>query len=501
MHEDVERCVRAVSSRDARFDGWFFTCVVSTGIYCRPSCPARTPKPENMRFCATAAAAQREGFRACKRCQPDAVPGSPRWNGRADVVARAVRLIGEGLVDREGVPGLASRLGYSVRQVERLVQAELGVGPLALARAQRAQTARLLIESSGMPLGEVAFAAGFASVRSFNATVASVFGMTPGALRERARGGVGYSPGRLLVRLPFRGPLHVEGLWGHLVATAVPGVEEWSGGVLRRSLRLPFGTGVVGLRRGDGVVWCELSLSDMRDVSAAISRCRWLLDLDADPVAVDEVLSHDEVLRPLVAAAGGRRVPRSVDPAEFVVRAVIGQQVSTAAARTVAGRLVEEFGEPVVDVGGGVSRLFPSMEVLAGVDPAALPMPGSRGRALVAVADALASGAVDVGVGSDWGAVRAGLSAVRGIGPWTVEMVMMRGVGDPDAFVPGDLWVRAGAERLGLPTAVSGLVEWSSRWRPWRAYAVQHLWALGDHEANRLPDLSGSSPAVVEGSA
>ena len=355
MHEDAERCVRAVRSKDARFDGWFFTAVLTTRIYCRPSCPAVAPRPENMVFYPSAAAAQQAGFRACKRCRPDASPGSPEWNVRADLVARAMRLIADGVIDAGGVPGLAARLGYSVRQLERQLRAELGAGPLALARAQRAQTARLLIETTALPMSDVAFAAGFASIRTFNDTVREVFALSPSQLRERAarRAAQGRraepAAGVLALRLPFRAPLVPDSLFGHLAATAVPGVEEWRDGAYRRTLRLPHGPGVVALTPQPDHIACQLSLADLRDLATAISRCRRLLDLDADPVAAADLLRADPVLAPLVGKAPGRRVPRTPDAAEFAVRAVLGQQVSTAAARTHAGRLAAEFGEPVDD--------------------------------------------------------------------------------------------------------------------------------------------------------
>src|SRR5215510_12355608 len=224
MHEDAERCVRAVQSKDARFDGWFFTAVLTTGIYCRPSCPAVPPKPQNMRFFPSAAAAQQAGFRACKRCRPDASPGSPEWNERADLVARAMRFIADGVVDRAGVAGLAAQLGYSVRQVERQLLAELGAGPLALARAQRAQTARLLIETTTLPMGDVAFAAGFPSIRTFNDTVLQVFAMPPTDLRRRASSGTQATArtAPISLRLPFRQPMWPDNLFGHLIATAIP---------------------------------------------------------------------------------------------------------------------------------------------------------------------------------------------------------------------------------------------------------------------------------------
>jgi AraC family transcriptional regulator, regulatory protein of adaptative response / DNA-3-methyladenine glycosylase II len=493
VHADFDRCVRAVQSKDARFDGWFFTAVLSTGIYCRPSCPVPPPKVANMRFYPSAAAAQQNGFRACKRCRPDASPGSPQWNARADVVARAMRLIADGVVDRDGVPGLAARLGYSTRQVERQLRAELGTGPLALARAQRAQTARLLIETSTLPVSDVAFAAGFASIRTFNETVREVFGLTPTELRRRAAGGRRTATvGLLSLRLPYRTPLCPDNLFGHLVATATPGVEEWRDGAYRRSLRLPHGHGIASLRPEAGHVGCRLVLTDLRDLSLAITRCRWLLDLDADPVAVDEVLRADPVLAPYVDKNPGRRVPRTVDGAEMAVLAVLGQQVSTAAARTHARRLVTAVGEPVSDPGGGLTHLFPAADALAALDPATLALPASRRRTLTTLVAALASGALDLGVGSDWQQARAQLAAMPGFGPWTIETIAMRALGDPDAFVPGDLGVRIAAGALGIPSTPAALTKYAVAWRPWRSYAVQYLWATGDHAINRLPPSAGA---------
>jgi AraC family transcriptional regulator, regulatory protein of adaptative response / DNA-3-methyladenine glycosylase II len=488
MYEDTERCVRAVQAKDARFDGWFFTAVRTTGIYCRPSCPVVPPKPENMQFFPSAAAAQQAGFRACKRCRPDASPGSPEWDVRADVVARAMRLIADGVIDGGGVPELASRLGYSVRQVERLLQAELGAGPLALARAQRAQTARLLIETSSLPMGDVAFAAGFASIRTFNDTVREVFALSPSQLRERAsRDGAPAAAGAISLRLPFRAPLQPGNLFGHLAATAVPGVEEWRDGAYRRTLRLPHGHGIAELRPRPEHAACRLALTDLRDLATAISRCRRLLDLDADPVAVDELLSTDQVVAPLVAKAPGRRVPRTVDASEFALRAVLGQQVSTAAARRHAGRLASAHGERIEDTGGGLSRLFPDPGVLAAADPAALALPRARRESFTGLAAALAAGKVDLSVGSDWHEARLRLSGLPGIGPWTVETIAMRALGDPDAFPASDLGVRRAAAELGLPDSVASLTNHAAAWRPWRAYAVQYLWATSDHDINHLP--------------
>ncbi|MER5429393.1 AlkA N-terminal domain-containing protein [Streptomyces sp. NPDC002588] len=490
MHTDRERCVRAVQSKDARFDGWFFTAVLTTGIYCRPSCPAVPPRPENMVFHPSAAACQQAGFRACKRCRPDTSPGSPEWNQRADLVARAMRLIADGVVDRDGVPGLAARLGYSTRQVERQLLAELGAGPLALARAQRAQTARLLVETTAVPMADVAFAAGFASVRTFNDTVREVFALSPTELRTRAlkKGPAPTAPaGTLQLRLPFRAPLNPDNLFGHLAATAVPGVEEWRAGALRRTLRLPHGHGVVALTPHPDHIGCRLTLSDLRDLTVAISRCRRMLDLDADPVAVDDQLRTDPLLAPLVDKAPGRRVPRTVDEAEFAVRAVLGQQVSTAAARTHAARLVTAHGDPVDDPEGGLTHLFPTPEALATLDPESLAMPRTRRATFTTLVRQLADGTLHLGPESDWPRTRAQLLELPGFGPWTVDVIAMRALGDPDAFLPTDLGIRRAARESGLPSTPAALTARAAAWRPWRAYAVQYLWATDSHPINFLP--------------
>lgn len=487
MHTDTERCVRAVQSKDARFDGWFFTAVLTTRIYCRPSCPVVPPKPENMTFYPSAAACQQAGFRACKRCRPDTSPGSPEWNQRADLVARAMRLIADGTVDREGVPGLAARLGYSTRQIERQLLAELGAGPLALARAQRAQTARLLIETTALPMAEIAFAAGFSSIRTFNDTVRDVFALSPSELRNRRPKTTVLTPGTLTLRLPFRAPLNPDNLFGHLAATAVPGVEEWRAGAYRRTLRLPYGHGIASLTPKSDHIACRLTLSDLRDLPVAISRCRRMLDLDADPVAVDDQLRTDPVLAPLVDKAPGRRVPRTVDEAEFAVRAVLGQQVSTAAARTHAARLVAAHGEPVDDPEGGLTHLFPSPEALAAVDPETLAMPRTRRTTFTTLVGQLADGALHLGVESDWAETRAQLLSLPGFGPWTADAIAMRALGDPDAFLPTDLGIRRAAQELGLPSTPAALTARAAAWRPWRAYAVQYLWATDGHPINFLP--------------
>ncbi|MET9001347.1 AlkA N-terminal domain-containing protein [Amycolatopsis sp. NPDC004169] len=448
LWRDAERCYRVVTARDPRFDGQFIMAVRTTGIYCRPSCPASTPKAQNVRFFPTSAAAQANGFRACRRCLPDAVPGSPDWNVRADLAARAMRLISDGTVEREGVPGLARRLGYSERQLGRVLTAELGAGPLALARAHRAHSARLLIEVSELPLTDVAFAAGFSSVRQFNETIREVFATTPSQLRASAasrRGRLGDVSGtRLSLRLPFRPPFDASGLLSFFADNAVPGVEEVTSESYARTLRLAHGTGVVRLTPLPDHVRCELVLTDLRDLGSAVSRVRRLLDLDADPAAVTRVLGADPVLAPVVAAVPGIRVPGAVDGEELLLRALLdgpppdGDEVP---------------GE------WGVTRLFPTAAQVA----AALP----NHAGVVAVAE----GKLDVHVGRDAAELRAELLAF--VAPSTADYVVMRVLGAPDVLLADDPAVRRGAARLGI--APDSLGEQSRAWTPWCSYAGMYL--------------------------
>ncbi|MGZ4794915.1 MAG: AlkA N-terminal domain-containing protein [Acidimicrobiia bacterium] len=474
MIPDFDQCYRAVESKDARFDGWFFTAVKTTGIYCRPSCPARTPYPRNVEFFPTAAAAQRAGYRACKRCRPDASPGSPEWDPRGDVVARAMRLIGDGVVDREGVSGLARRLAYSERQLHRLLATELGAGPLALARAQRAQTARVLIETTDLRFADIAFASGFASIRQFNDTIREVFATTPSAMRTR--GTARAEPGTVTVRLAARTPFAGRDVLGFLAPRVVPGVETVAGDTYRRSLALPHGRAVLSLTPDPDAVTGAFRLDDLRDLTAAVARTRRLFDLDADPVAVDAALRRDPLLRPLVRRCPGLRVPGHPDGFELLVRAVVGQQVSVAGARTVLGRLVTKYGKPLDAPAETVTHLFPDAATLAAVDPAVLPMPRSRANALVGAATAIADGRVVIDPGADRERLRADLLGLPGIGPWTVEYVMMRAVGDPDAFLASDLGVRRALEAHALDGRPKAATARAGAWSPWRAYANLHLW-------------------------
>jgi AraC family transcriptional regulator of adaptative response / DNA-3-methyladenine glycosylase II len=467
-HEDVR--YEAVRSRDARFDGAFFFAVETTGIYCRPSCPAVTPKRRNVRFFATAAAAQGSGFRACRRCRPDAVPGSADWNVRADVVGRAMRLIGDGVVDREGVAGLAVRLGYSARQVQRQLTAEVGAGPVALARAQRAHTARVLLQTTGLPVTEIAFASGFASVRQFNDTIRAVYAATPSELRaaaparDRAARRTATPSAGVPLRLAHRGPYQPGPVFDLLRREAVAGVEEVSGErgrrVYRRTLRLPYGTGIVAVQERPGPPgtgtgtgsggWLEarLHLTDLRDLTTSVQRLRRLFDLDADPYAVDERLGADPRLAPLVAARPGLRSPGTADPDELAVRALVG--------RTEAERLVQRYGKVLDAPCGTLTHLFPEPAVLAEAVP-----DGTPG----ALAAALADGAVRLDPGADRDDAERALLAVPGLDARTVAVVRTRALGDPDVAPPG----------AAVPDT----------WRPWRSYALNHLRAAGEWENDR----------------
>ncbi|MFI7077871.1 DNA-3-methyladenine glycosylase 2 family protein [Micromonospora sp. NPDC049903] len=491
MDLDFERCYRAVDSRDQRFDGWFYTGVTSTGIYCRPSCPAVTPKRRNVRFFPSSAAAQRAGLRACRRCRPDASPGSPQWDVRADVVGRAMRLIADGVVNRDGVPGLAARLGYTERHLHRMLRAELGAGPLALARAQRAQTARTLIETTGLGLAEIAFAAGFGSVRQFNDTVRDVFGVPPSQLRSARRPDTG-GAGTVTVRLAYRPPLHATALLDFLAHRTLPGVDEVRDGTYRRGLRLPHGPGEAVLTPTDGHVLATLRLTDLRDLAPAVARCRHLFDLDADPIAVDQTLGADPALAGAVAAEPGIRVPRAVDGFETVVRAIATQQVSLASARTTLTRLLAAIpdappdgtagagdGDPAVERlrdRQGWLRGFPSAEEVLRVPDAGFRMPVGRRETIRRVARAVVDGGLDLAPGGDRQETARRLTATSGIGPWTAGYLAMRALGDPDAFLPTDLAVRRGAAALGLPDDPTTLDAYATAWRPWRSYAVIRLW-------------------------
>ncbi|MBO0609720.1 AlkA N-terminal domain-containing protein [Myceligenerans salitolerans] len=531
---------RAIAARDARFDGQFFTAVRTTGIYCRPSCPARTPRATNVTFYLTSAAAHDAGYRACKRCLPEATPGTPEWNLRQDLAGRAMRLIADGVVDREGVDGLAVRLGYSVRQINRLLVGELGAGPLALARAQRAQTARALLAGTELKLADVAFAAGFGSIRQFNDTIVEIFAATPSEIRARTKrrgdGGSGEParrrahagaraatptagnrpPGsrppvgdrtggqaaeRQLLRLslPVRLPFDARGVLEFLAARAVDGVEsaDLAGPCLRyaRTLTLPHGPGAFEVRcqepdrsraasghRAD-VVGVTVEVTHLADVPVAVARIRRLLDLDADPVAVDRALAADPGLAACVAAVPGIRVPGAVDAAELLVRAIVGQQISVAAARTHLSRLAVAAGPPYSSSIAGLSRLFPAPEDVAAGARDHLRLPARSIATIEATTRDLTAGGLTVSLGDDPSELRRRLVTRPGIGPWTAGYVTLRVLGDPDVLMDGDVALLAGARTLGLldgeaprPRQFRELAERGAAWAPWRSYAAMHLW-------------------------
>ena len=459
---------RAMSSRDARFDGQFITGVHSTGIYCRPSCPAMTPHARNVSFYRTAAAAHEAGLRACKRCLPDAVPGSPDWNTHDDLASRAMRLITDGVVEREGVGGLAARLGYTPRHLTRVLVSELGAGPLALARAHRAQNARVLLVSTDLSVADVAFAAGFSSIRQFNDTIQAVYEMTPTALRQSRRGGASTAPGTITLRLPARAPFDGAGVMRYLAGHTITGLEAMNGDTFERSVRLPHGTARLGLRLdgGDAVV-CTATLDSLADVSTLVARVRRLFDLDADSLAIDAALAADPTLAPLVAASPGIRIPGALDPEEALFRTLVGQQISILAANTVLGRIAAEIGP---------GDLSPTAAMLAERGREVLRGPEKRIRSILTAAEAIASGdlVLDVGLPANEFADR--LTALPGIGPWTAGYLAMRVLGSPDILLSSDLVMLHSARDLGIASTAKQLAVHGERWAPWRSYAGLHLW-------------------------
>ncbi len=473
---DPEVLHRAVDSRDPRFDGSVYLGVTSTGIYCRPSCPARRPRRENRRFYASAAAAVAAGFRACRLCRPDALPGSREWDHRGDLAARALRLIGAGHVDEHGVSGLATTLHVSERQLNRVLTAEVGAGALRLARSRRAQTARLLIDQTALTLTDIAYASGFASVRQFNDVMREEFGCAPSLLR-RQRGPIdGRAPadGALALRFRLREPYAGGSLVRWFAAHAVPGVEEVADGELRQIVATAHGPGVVCSRPQAGQLLSHLSLPDLSDLSAVVAGLRRSWDLDADPLAVDSALTQDPVLAPMVRSRPGLRVPGAFDGFDVAVRTILGQQVSVAAARTLTARVVERLGEPVATRGGHLGRAFPTPRAFIEGNLEGLGLVGSRARAIQSLATAVEAG-LALDPGADREHTRAALLAIPGVGRWTVDYVTLRALGDPDAWVPTDLILRRSVQRRGADP---------QRWRPWRAYAALHLWTNDALEAS-----------------
>lgn len=489
MRPDDDACYAAVSIRDRRYDGWFFVGVTTTGIYCRPSCPAGPAKREHLRFFATSAAAQAQGYRACRRCRPDAAPGSPAYDHAGSVAAAAVRLIDDGYVQRHGVAGLASRLGYSTRQLGRILSAEVGAGPLQLDRARRAHAARVLIQTTSLPFTDVAFAAGFGSVRQFNDTLREVFASSPSQLRT-----VRHSDTRdrraeattITLRLAHREPFDHRELWRHLGLHAVPGVQEMAGETFRQVLTLPHRPAIVELTPGAGHVRAVLHLQDLRDLTAAVAACRRQLDLDADPVGREQVLADaDPTLAALVREFPGLRVPGSSDLFATAAGTVLGQQVTLAAAARLGGLLAAQRGTPVTDHFGGLTHAYPTADQVAH-EPLALPMPASRNRTLDLLAAAVATGAIRLDVGTDAAEAAEALQELPGIGRWTTDYIRLRALGDPDVYASGDLALRRSAEQIaGFPASPREQDRAAQRWSPVRSLASQFLWTHATRNRTR----------------
>jgi len=484
MELDAGRCYRALSTRDRRFDGRFFTGVRTTGIYCRPICPARTPRPENVLFFACAAAAEAAGFRACLRCRPEAAPGTPAWAGSSAVVARALRLIGEGALDGNDLPEFAVRLGVGERQLTRLFSTHLGVAPGVVARTRRTELARRLLDETDLPVSEIALAAGFSSLRQFNHAMRQRFGEAPTALRARRGRARASGPGApLMLRLPYRPPFEAAALLAFLCARAIPGVEQVDAVAYRRTIRVGHAAGWFELRpvRGAPHVELRVALPVLDGLPVLVARARRVFDLDADPLLIAALLRRSPALARRVMLRPGLRVPGAWDPFEMTVRAVLGQQVSVRAATTLAGRLVARFGERLAEnAPAGLTHLFPRPEALAEADLAQIGLPRGRAEALRALAARVGAGALALDTARGQDELTAALTALPGIGPWTAQYVALRACGEPDAFPASDLGLRRGLAGGGAPVSTQALLREAEAWRPWRAYAAIHLWTGGE---------------------
>jgi AraC family transcriptional regulator, regulatory protein of adaptative response / DNA-3-methyladenine glycosylase II len=468
MALDTDRMYRAMVSRDRRFEGHFVIGVRTTGIYCRPGCPARMPRRENVRFYPCTAAAQAAGLRPCLRCRPDAAPGTPAALGTPATVTRALRLIAQGALEGAGVDPLAERLGVTARHLRRLFDRHLGASPLEVAHTQRVHFARKLLEETALPMTEVAHAAGFASVRRFNEAMRDALDATPTELRTRGRAKAAPPRSReggdaIVLRLPYREPLAFEELLAFLAARAIPGVERVEHGTYVRVVSSGVaeeGPGTIAVSRAPAGAHLLVAIRGVggADLFALVARVRALFDLDADPARIDAHLAGDRVIGVAVRARPGLRVPGAWDPFEIAVRAILGQQVSVRAASTLAGRLVARFGRVVAGGAEGLTHLFPEPLALVDADIASIGMPRARAEAIRGLARAVAEGE---GVIED----PHRFASLPGIGAWTAGYVAMRALRDPDAFPRGDVVLRR-FERASDP------------WRPWRAYAAMHLWTM-----------------------
>jgi len=477
---EPDRCYAALEARDARFDGRFFVAVVTTGVFCRPICPAPTPKRRNVRFFPCAAAAEAAGFRACLRCRPECAPGTPAWGGTEATVSRALRLIRDGRTDEGRIDDLASSLGVGARHLRRLFHEHLGVSPNAVVRAERAHSARRLLDETDLRMFEVATTAGYRSIRDFNHSIRSVFGATPTALRNR-RGRRAPEGATLRLRLSYRPPFDWDSVLAHLAARAIPGVETVRDGAYARTIVHDGTPGVLRLSHEDGArtVVLEVSADAGRAAPALAARARRLLDLDADPERIGAHLARDRRLARLIAKHGIPRLPGAWDPFELAVRAVLGQQVSVKAATTLAGRIVARHGERIDTSEADLTHLFPAPSVLRRLRVAGAGMPATKASALAGLAAAVDAGDVVLDGTMPLDDVERRLLALRGIGPWTASYVVLRALGDPDAFPAGDLGLRKGWSNGAGLVPIAALEAAADAWRPWRGYAAMLLWKEG----------------------
>lgn len=483
MDLDATRCYRAISTRDRRFDGRFFTAVLTTGIYCRPVCPARTPRADNVRFYRSAAAAEEAGFRPCRRCRPEAAPGSPAWIGSPALVARALRLIADGGLDRADLPAFAERFGVGERQLTRLFSTHVGVAPGAVARSHRSALAQRLLADTALPVSQVAIAAGYESLRQLNHDLRRRTGQTPTSLRARSRGRAAPDPGKgLTLRLACRPPFDVTSLLRFLALRAVPGVEAVSDAGYWRTVRSGDSAATIGIRPGDDDASVMLTVDAPAPEALAgfVARARCLFDLDADPLAISAHLRSSPQLAPLVARRPGLRVPGAWDPFEVAVRIVLGQQVTVRGATTLAGRLVALLGERASGAAcGALTHLFPLPEAVARADLVRIGLPRARARTLHRLAGGVASGEIELVAPRGVDDLVTRLTAIPGIGDWTAQFIALRACGEPDAFPAGDLGLRRSAAADGALLSPAALLRESEAWRPWRAYAAIHLWTQG----------------------
>ncbi len=473
---EADICYRAMQAKDARFDGRFFVCVTSTGIYCRPVCPAQVPRRHHCRFVPSAAAAEAAGFRSCLRCRPESAPGTPAWSGTAAVVSRALRLIEAGALDNGRLESLAARLGLGERQLRRLFMAHVGAGPQAVAANRRLLTAKQLISDTDMPLADVAFAAGYRSLRRFNDAILNAYGVPPGALR---RTGSPLPGGSIRIRLGFRPPYDFEHLLGYLHARALPGVEQVHAGHYRRLFSLDNIRGLIDVSLASDGRALEARITPLETngqvlpVRQLAARLRRLFDLDADPGAIHAVLGDDPLIGPRLARVPGLRVPGAFDGFELAVRAVLGQQVSVRGATTLTGRLIARLGVPLATPVDGLTHFFPTSAALAAGSLDGLGITGQRIRTLHTLAQAVTDGAVEFSPGTDL----ATLTALPGIGDWTAHYIALRALGEPDAFPAADLGLRKAAGQ-DTPVSARDLEQLAEPWRPWRGYAALALWTL-----------------------